>query len=65
MQIKDSYSQQRRKESGRGLIGTVIRLGFFIAVIAVLAQSLEVLYRFYDLKNQLAYLTRAAELEPD
>jgi hypothetical protein len=65
MQIKDSHSQQRGTQHGRGLIGTIIRLGFFAVVIVVLAQAVEVLYRFYDLKNQVAYLARSAELEPD
>jgi hypothetical protein len=65
MQIRDCYSQQHGEESGRGLVGTIIRIGFSVAVIVVLAQALEVLYRFYDLKNQATYLIRSAELEPD
>ncbi len=65
MQVRYLRSHKGSTESGRSLIGTVIRLGFFLVVIAVLVQALEVLYRFYDLKNQVAYLIRSADLEPD
>ena len=52
-------------ERGRGLIRSFFGLLGVVALLLGGSKAVEVAYRFYDLKNFIAYELRRADIEPD
>ena len=53
------------REGGRGLSFTLLMVVVGLVFACGVIESLASLYRLYDLRNQLAYVLRSADLEPD
>jgi hypothetical protein len=52
-------------EGGRGFFASMMLLVGVLGAVFAVWQSLNVAYRFYDLRNQLTYLIGSAEIAPD
>lgn len=52
-------------ERGAGLVLTLTKVACTLLVVGGVWLGLELAYRFYDLRNQMVFLLRSAEITPD
>jgi hypothetical protein len=56
---------KQSREGGKGSLRALLFPSLGLILFGVVLAGVDALYRFYDLRNQIMYVLRSADLEPD